>query len=551
MAWRTPFGLMRIICSFRDTQKVWETSEREVVFGRSDEKRSIILDLSPDQKVSRVHGRIWEEGGRHWVEDLNSARGTRLNGMEIKGRGRQELHSNDSILVGQTTLRLEHGDGAGLIHQTNYLEHGTILLPEESHAESEVAIAKGVDATAVEAVLPSDFAEEPTVRRLKMIYDLPLQFATKTTLETLLPAIVDHLVEVLPAGESWALVLRDPESEALLLKAYRYVQRTYLSETLLRRVMAERKAFIWKKSSEVDVSGSIAQSGIEVGMYAPLIWQGEALGAICAGSRNTQTVFSDEDVKLLVLVGQYAAMAVATNRLQEKIARESVIKANLLRQFSPKVANFLLGHRGRLLLGGRSSEVSILNSDIRGFAQLTREMMPDQILEMLNEYLNILVPVIFAANGTVDKFLGDGILAIFGSPESDPKHHENALRAAVEMQLAVSKVNEARKFRGVPQGSIGIGIHCGEVVHGFVGTSDRMEFTVIGEAVNRTERYCAAATEGQVLISPEMHDHVWRVVESEQVTIPTKHEGDLNAYRVHRLKASADTDTSTAGPQAS
>ena len=529
---------MRIICLYREKQKVWETPETEVVFGRAEDQSPIILDLSPDQKVSRIHGRIWEEDGLYWVEDLNSSRGTQLNGIEIKRRGKQQLRPEDAILVGQTTLRVEPAETPGFARQTNYLEQGTLLLPEKHHTQSHVSIAKDVDATTIDPV-PLDRDTDATARRLKMVCDLPFQFATKTTLETLLPAIVDQLVEVIPNGESWALVLSEPGSDALLLKAYRYVQRTYLSETLLRRAMVERKAFVWKKSADVDISGSMALSGIEVGMYAPLLWQGEALGAICAGARSAETVFTEEDVRLLVLVGQYAAMAVATHQLQERLRRESVIKANLLRQFSPKVADQLLAHRGRLRLGGRRSEVSVLNSDIRGFTQLAREMDADDVVEMLNEYLSVLVPVIFAHNGTIDKFMGDAILAIFGSPEADPKHHENALRAAVEMQASVMKLNQARQLRGAPCRDFGIGIHCGEVVHGFVGTSNRMEFTVIGDAVNRAERYCAAAAEREVLISPEMHEHVWRFVETEQASIPTKHEGNLVAYRVNCLKEDA------------
>ena len=542
---------MRILCLFREAQKVWETSDTEVIFGRAEGRRPIILDLSPDQRVSRTHGRIWEEEGRCWIEDLNSAGGTKVNGVEIKGRGIQQLHPSDSIVVGETTLRVEVGESRSTPRRTSYLENGTILLPEKRPDESGVAIAKDVDANAVEPV-PPERARDAAALRLKMVCDLPFHFATKTTLETLLPAIVDQLVEVLPQVESWALVLHDPETDALLLKAYHYVQRTSLSETLLRRVMAERKAFIWRKSADVDMSGSVVLSGIEIGAYAPLVWQGEALGAICAGARSVKTVFTEEDLKLLVLVGQYAAMAVATHRLQEKLRRESVVQANLLRQFSPKVARHLLTHRGRLRLGGgRRSEVSILNSDIRGFTRLARETDPDEVVEMLNDYLRLLVPVIFSHNGTVDKFMGDGILAIFGSPEADPNHHENALRAAVEMQSVVTKLNATRQLQGVPHRNFGIGIHCGEVVHGFVGTSDRMEFTVIGDAVNRSARYCAAAEEGQVLISPELHEHVWRFVETEQTTISTKHEGDLIAYRVHRLKEIPNVGTSSAGERAS
>src|SRR5271168_5259740 len=323
---------MRIVCSYQDTKRAWETSETEVVFGRAEDKSSIVLDLSPDQRVSRLHGRIWEENGQHWIEDLNSSRGTLLNGVEIKGSGRRPLRPEDSVVVGQTTLRVELDELQSAA--TNYLENGTILLPEKHPATAGVAIAKDVDATAVQSMeVPPDCAEDSASRRLKMVCDLPFQFATKLKLESLLPAIVDQLVQMIPSGESWALVLRDPASDALLLKAYQFVQKTYLSETLLRRAMTDRKAFIWKRNVEIDISGSMAEGGIEIGMYAPLLWQGEALGAICAGAQSPHAVFTDDDVRLLVVVGQYAAMAVATHRLQEKLRRESVIKANLLRQF--------------------------------------------------------------------------------------------------------------------------------------------------------------------------------------------------------------------------
>jgi adenylate cyclase len=526
---------MRITCSYCDTKRVWETSETEVVFGRAEEKWPVILDLSPDPRVSRLHGRIWEEAGLCWIEDLNSSRGTQLNGVEIKGLGKRQLQPDDSVLVGQTTLKIEFGAAYGVAQATNYLEQGTFLLPEKRHAESGLTIAKDVDATVADSVLLGS-AEDPVTRRLKTVYDLPFQFATKTNLKSLLPLIVDQLVEVIPSGESWALVLREPATNSLLLKAYRYVQRTYLSETLLRRAMTARKAFIWKRSGETEIGGGNAQSGIETGMYAPLLWQGEALGAICVGSRNSAALFTDDDVKLLVLVGQYAAMAVATSRLQEKLRRESVIRSNLLRQFSPQVAEQVLSRRGRLRRSGRRSEVTILNSDIRGLTQLVYELDPDDVVEMFNEYLGALLPVIFAHRGTVDKFSGDAILAVFGGPESDPKHHENALRAAFEMQDAITKLNEARRLRGAPWHDFSIGIHSGEVVHGFVGIPERTEFTMVGDAMSRAMRYCAAAAAGEVLISAETYEHVSQLVEAERAIMQAEPENDLVAYRVKGFK---------------
>jgi adenylate cyclase len=231
-------------------------------------------------------------------------------------------------------------------------------------------------------------------------------------------------------------------------------------------------------------------------------------------------------------------MAVASHRLQEQLRRESVAKANLLRQFSPKVAEQLLAARGRVRLGGQRSEVTILNSDVRGFTQLARDMDADDIVEMLNDYFGVLVPVIFKHGGTIDKFMGDAILAVFGSPEPDPKHHQHAVLAALDMQAAVAKLNEIRKLRGAASREFGVGVHCGEVVHGFVGTPERMEFTVIGDVVNRTARYCAAASAAEILISPEVHERVWKIVETERKMIATKHEGDFVAFRVNCSKQS-------------
>jgi len=336
------------------------------------------------------------------------------------------------------------------------------------------------------------------------------------------------------------------------LKAYHYVRRTYLSETLLRRAMNERKAFVWKRDAEVDVSGSMAQSGMEIGMYAPLLWQGEALGAICVGAQSQQAVFTDEDVRLLVVVGQYAAMAVATHRLQEKVRQESVIKANLLRQFSPKVAENLLAHRGRSRPGGQRSEVTVLSAGIRSFPQLAEEMEPDNVVEMLNDYLRVVVPVIFAHNGTILKFEGNALSAVFGGPERDPSQHENAIRTAMEMQTAITKLNEARALRNESCRNFGIGIHCGEGVHGFVGTANRKEFTVIGEAVDRALCYCAAAAEGEVLISTEMHERVSRFAETEPTSVSTEHEGKFAGYRVRSLKENiGQSDAGSAAGRAS
>ena len=175
-------------------------------------------------------------------------------------------------------------------------------------------------------------------------------------------------------------------------------------------------------------------------------------------------------------------------------------------------------------------------SDIRGFTATSAAMDAGDVVDMLNSYFSALVSAIFRQDGTVDKFVGDAILAVFGSPEPDVRQHVNAVQAAIAMQAAIEHINELRRANNQVVCEIGVGIHCGEVLHGFIGSEERMEFTVIGDAVNRTSRFCDAAGPGQVLISPEMYQRVFKLVSATRITIKTKHGDELTAYRVDGIK---------------
>src|SRR5262249_54963334 len=132
--------------------------------------------------------------------------------------------------------------------------------------------------------------------------------------------------------------------------------------------------------------------------------------------------------------------------------------------------------------------------------------------------------------------VGDSILAVFGSPDPDPRQHEKAVRASLAMQAAMKQTSATRALRHDPTCEVGIGVHCGEVVHGFIGSSERLEFTVLGDAGNRAARYCGAAGSSEILISPEVHQRVWKFVQADPVSIKTKHESEWPAFRLKGLK---------------
>jgi adenylate cyclase len=273
-------------------------------------------------------------------------------------------------------------------------------------------------------------------------------------------------------------------------------------------------------------------------MYVPLMWKGRALGAACVDNSEGGTLFTADDLRLMLAVAHYAAMAAMQTQLQNDLRRNAALLGRLLTNFSPKIRDKLLSRaaHGRLRPGGEKSEVVILVSDIRGFTLLTSGMDTDDVVDLLNDYFSTLADAIFQHDGTVDKITGDAILAVFGCPEPDSMRHEKAVRAALAMQSAMAEVSEQRKRRGQVTCTIGIGVHCGEVLHGFIGSNDRMELTIIGEAANWTARYCAGAAGGEILISPALHQRLWRYVDAESTAIETKHEGRLNAYRLKGMK---------------
>ncbi len=215
-------------------------------------------------------------------------------------------------------------------------------------------------------------------------------------------------------------------------------------------------------------------------------------------------------------------LATGFNRMVDGLKERDKLRSTFGKYMTAAVMDHLLG--GKVSLGGESLKVTILFTDIRSFTSISELMDPQQLVALLNEYFTEMVGIVMQEDGVVDKYIGDAIMAVFGAPVPKANDAVNAVRAAVRMRRALVDLNVRLEARGIPALHTGIGIHTGEVVAGNIGSEKRMEYTVIGDAVNLASRLETSTKElgVHVLISEDtfaLTEHVALVRPVRKITV--------------------------------
>ncbi len=363
------------------------------------------------------------------------------------------------------------------------------------------------------AFLPFDAISEHDQRRLdyerlRVSWELTREIALERDLDQLLDKILTALLKCVNADRG-VIMLREANGTLAPRAARRRDGRDVaiqISTTILNHVVTERASVLTHDAS-TDFAASKGKSmilnRISSAIVVPLLHEHEreVLGAVWLDSESLAQ-FQAKDLEILTAVANQAAMFIENNLLARKVEQEIVLRERFSRLVAPNVAEQMISGKLEVKKGGAlMSECTVFNSDIRGFTAMSEGTAAEEIVDMLNEYFELMVETLFKYEGTLDKFMGDGIMAFWGAPAP---HQDGAIRAvacALDQVRVLERFNAERVSRGKAALSIGFGIHSGPVVVGYVGSSKALSYTAIGDTANTSARLCQTAIGGQIVIS--------------------------------------------------
>lgn len=378
--------------------------------------------------------------------------------------------------------------------------------------------------------------------KLRVSYELARAIGAELDIQKVLDRILAAAFQILQADRG--IILLYDENKQLQPRAVRTRAGTQdpnepllISSTIVEQVASSRQAVL---SSDATVDSrfqgahSIIMQGIRSSMAVPLLHSDELFGIMLLDSQIATNAFTEKDLQIFQNVANQAAIAIQNSLYARKLEAEAVTRERFQRLLSPAIAQQVIEGKVSIQKGGEGRQTTVLFSDIRGFTSMSETENPQVIVDMLNEYFELMVDVIFKHEGTLDKFVGDEIMALFGAPVSHGDDAVRAVRTAIEMLEVLRELNAARLRAGAPEIRIGIGINTGHVIAGYIGSSKALEYTVIGDTVNTGARLCSIAKAGEIIISQSTLDELGDRFDVVELP-PTQVKGKSQALKIYNV----------------
>jgi adenylate cyclase len=520
---------------------------KNYTIGRSNEN-NIVLN---DRRVSRKHAHVTADGERFRLVDgyyEGGALKRSVNHVFVNGSPvlEKQLEQGDNVVIGETQLLFLDSLPKPFIpeHHVGYAPAPAQAAVAVAHTAPTVADSPiGVDyddkplgqtqlrISANEIIgrqshlsIESGMASPEEVKDLRrkakileLLYEMSRSLGTVFDLKEIFDRATDLIFRGSPADRVVALLADETLDGKILAyslvpvsvktrdaKIEELTDSLTISRTITQKVMREKVALL-SQDAKTDAqflgAESIVSQGVRSTICAPLITESNVHGVIYADRLDPFAAFTPDHLELISAVAAQTAVTVETVKAHKRLAREEVARANYSRFMPEYVVKQLLQNPDSFRLGGVNQTITVLFADIRGFTTISENEKPEKVVGLLNRYFSTMTEIIFAHGGTLDKYIGDGLMALFGAPTVGEEDALNAVKAAVTMQKRLAKLNEELRIEGYGQISIGIGLHTGEATIGYIGSDKRSEYTAIGDTVNLASRLESNAGGGQILMS--------------------------------------------------
>jgi adenylate cyclase len=528
--------------------RVWEAELEEgkvYSVGRAKEN-DIVLN---DRRASRKHAQVGGDNTGFRIIDGYIEKGKlvrSVNHVFVNGSPIFEkvLSSGDVIVIGESRLEYFEDAPTEVTHepqpeltpdtteQTADQEAGPLVEEAETvdyddkplgHTQVEISaneiIGRHSHLSIETAVATAE--EIKDLRRkakiLELLYEMSKSLGTVFDVKEIFARATDLIFRGTPADRVVALLADETQDGKIRPndlvsvgvktrdgKLEKLTENLTISRTITQKVMREKVALLSqdaKTDAQFSGADSIVSQGVRSTICAPLITASDVHGVLYADRLDPFAAFSPDHLELISAVAAQTAMTVETVKAHKRLAREEVARANYSRFMPEYVVKQLLDNPNSFRLGGVNQTITVLFADIRGFTAISEHEKPEKVVGLLNRYFSAMSEIIFDHGGTLDKYIGDGLMALFGAPSTSPADAMNAVKAAVAMQKRLGVLNQELQAAGYGKVAMGIGLHTGVATIGYIGTEKRSEYTAIGDTVNLASRLESNAAGGQILMS--------------------------------------------------
>jgi adenylate cyclase len=503
-----------------DERKVFYLTKDVVVIGKLPEND---IELK-DNTVSRQHCRLQRSGRGFKLADMNSTNGSYVNGRRVQSKA---LDVGDKITIGRTHLAyLAVGKGESYRDTNDQKISMVVPLAELLEAEKK----------------PKLKSEEPNF--LASLTALGKSLITSQDIEASFQKLGDLIFQFVHPEKIFIFYYDDKQNDIHLKYTYSLLAQkddiVNISKTIALKAIHEKVAILssnTRSDSRFDSSNSVIMYGITSAISVPIWTKDSIYGLIYIDTSSFSQVFGEKDLEIMSIIANFAGFAIEGANSLDKLNRERRLRARLERYHSPAVVTRLMefqdSNSGELM-PYRESEASVLFMDIVQFTSRAEKMTPIAVGMFLNNFFSEMTEIIFKHNGTLDKFIGDGIMAVFGIPLEFADHAERAIIAALEMMQRLRELN--RPTEPENQICVRIGIHSGKLISGDFGSPKRLDYTVLGNTVNIASRLeSAVAGCDEIAVSEQTYQATRQRFEFESLG-EKKLIGISKPVKVYRVK---------------